>query len=93
MEYLTNPVYMQAVLRRFGFRFQKKYGQNFLINHGVLMDMVDAAEVSKDDFVLEIGPGMGTLTQVLSERAGRVLAVELDENLIPILSGYPLRQK
>ena len=85
MEHLTNPVYMQAVLRRHGFRFQKKYGQNFLMNEGVLQSMVDAAGVTKDDFILEIGPGMGTLTQVLSERAGKVLAVELDDNLIPIL--------
>ena len=73
MEHLTNPVYMQAVLRRHGFRFQKKYGQNFLMNEGVLQSMVDAAGVTKDDFILEIGPGMGTLTQVLSERAGKSL--------------------
>ena len=85
MEHLTNPVYMQAVLRRHGFRFQKKYGQNFRMNEGVLQSMVEAAGVTKDDFILEIGPGMGTLTQVLSERAGKVLAVELDDNLIPIL--------
>ena len=92
MEHLTNPVYMQAVLRRHGFRFQKKYGQNFLMNEGVLQSMVDAAGVTKDDFILEIGPGMGTLTQVLSERAGKVLAVEPEqpitslEDLIKALS-------
>ena len=85
MERLTNPTYMQAVLNRYGFSFKKKFGQNFLTNDAILEEIVDAADITKDDFVVEIGPGIGTLTQVLSERAGKVLAVELDSKLIPIL--------
>lgn len=85
MERLTNPTYMRAVLDRYGFTFKKKFGQNFLTNDQVLDDICDAAEITKEDFVLEIGPGIGTLTQVLSERAGHVLAVELDSKLLPIL--------
>lgn len=85
MERLTNPTYMRAVLDRYGFTFKKKFGQNFLTNDQVLDDICDAAEITREDFVLEIGPGIGTLTQVLSERAGHVLAVELDSKLLPIL--------
>lgn len=81
-----------AVLQKYNFNFQKKYGQNFLIDTHVLEGIVDAAGVSKDDFVLEIGPGIGTMTQYLCESAGQVVAVEIDNNLIPILkdtlSGY-----
>lgn len=76
---------MEAVLHRHGFRFQKKYGQNFLSNPAVLADIVEASGVTKDDFVLEIGPGMGTLTARLAEAAGDVLAIEIDTKLIPIL--------
>lgn len=81
-----------AVLQKYNFNFQKKYGQNFLIDTHVLESIVDAAGVSKDDFVLEIGPGIGTMTQYLCESARQVVAVEIDNNLIPILkdtlSGY-----
>ena len=76
---------MEAVLHRHGFRFQKKYGQNFLTDPAVLADIVEASGVTKNDFVLEIGPGMGTLTAQLAEAAGGVLAVEIDTKLIPIL--------
>ena len=86
MERLTNPTYMRAVLDRYGFTFKKKFGQNFLINDQILDEICDAADITKEDFVLEIGPGIGTLTQVLSERAGKVLAVELDTKLLPILA-------
>lgn len=73
------------VLQRHNFTFQKKYGQNFLIDPNVLERVIGAAEVSKEDCVLEIGPGIGTMTQLLAERAGKVFAVEIDRNLIPIL--------
>ena len=73
------------VLQRHNFTFQKKYGQNFLVDPNVLERVMDAAGVAGDDCVLEIGPGIGTMTQLLAERAGKVVAVEIDRNLIPIL--------
>lgn len=85
MAYLSNPIYTKAVLEAHGFSFQKKYGQNFLINQGVLDDIIEAAGITKDDFVLEIGPGIGTMTQRLCEEAREVVAVEIDKTLIPIL--------
>ncbi len=85
MAYLSNPIYTKAVLEAHGFSFQKKYGQNFLINEGVLDNIIDAAGITKDDFVLEIGPGIGTMTQRLCEEAREVVAVEIDKTLIPIL--------
>ena len=76
-----------ALLKRHEeFRFQKKFGQNFLIDSHVLDRIADAAQISEADAVLEIGPGIGTLTQRLAERAGKVLAVEIDRGLIPILA-------
>ena len=74
-----------AVLQKYHFNFQKKCGQNFLIDPHVLEKIVEAAGVTKDDFVLEIGPGIGTMTQYLCENAREVTAVEIDTNLIPIL--------
>ena len=74
-----------AILQKYNFNIQKKYGQNFLIDPTVLERIVDAAEISKEDCVLEIGPGLGTLTQYLAERAGNVAAVEIDKKLMPIL--------
>ena len=76
---------MEAILHRHGFRFQKKYGQNFLTDPAVLAEIVEASGVTKEDFVLEIGPGMGTLTAQLAEAAKSVLAIEIDTKLIPIL--------
>ena len=84
--HLGNPTNTIAVLNRYGFNFQKKFGQNFLIDERVLEKIISAAEVNKDDFVLEIGPGIGTMTQYLAENAREVMAVEIDKNLIPILS-------
>lgn len=75
-----------AVLQKYNFTFQKKYGQNFLIDSHVLEKIMDAAEIGKDDCVVEIGPGIGTMTQYLAERAGEVAAVEIDKNLISILT-------
>ncbi len=75
-----------AVLQKYNFNFQKKFGQNFLIDTRVLDKIMDSAEITKDDCVLEIGPGIGTMTQYLAERAGSVVAVEIDKALIPILA-------
>ena len=81
---LGNPQNTIAVLQKYNFVFQKKFGQNFLIDSHVLEKIIDAANITKDDFVLEIGPGIGTMTQYLSEHAREVMAVEIDHNLIPI---------
>ena len=83
--YLGNPKYTIEVLQKYGFVFQKRFGQNFLIDTHVLDRIISASEITKDDFVLEIGPGIGTMTQYLAENAGHVVAVEIDRNLIPIL--------
>ena len=85
MAYLSDPKETIAILQKYHFVFQKKFGQNFLIDAHVLDKITDAAGVTKDDVVLEIGPGIGTMTQVLCERAKEVIAVEIDKNLIPIL--------
>ena len=85
MEKLSNPKEAIQVLQKHEFQFKKKFGQNFLIDPHVLDKIVDAAQITKDDFVLEIGPGIGTLTQYLCENARQVLAVEIDDKLIPIL--------
>ena len=74
-----------AVLQKYGFNFQKKFGQNFLIDTNVLDKIISSAEITKDDCVLEIGPGIGTMTQYLAESAREVVAVEIDKALIPIL--------
>jgi len=85
MATLGNPKNTIEVLQKYNFNFQKKFGQNFLINTGILEEIIEAAEITKDDFVLEIGPGIGTMTQYLCESAREVIAVEIDKNLIPIL--------
>lgn len=85
MAELGNPQNTIAVLQKYQFHFQKKFGQNFLIDPHVLERIVEAAGVTKEDFVLEIGPGIGTMTQYLCESARAVAAVEIDRNLIPIL--------
>jgi 16S rRNA (adenine1518-N6/adenine1519-N6)-dimethyltransferase len=85
MKNLSNIQIAKAIMNEKGFRTQKKYGQNFLMDESVLDDILDAAEVNKDDFVLEIGPGIGTLSDGICERAGKALLIEVDEKLIPIL--------
>lgn len=85
MAYLGNPAYTMAVLEKHGFRFQKKYGQNFLLDTHILEKIIGAAEITKEDFVIEIGPGIGTMTQYLCEAAREVVAVEIDTNLLPVL--------
>ncbi|MCP1103365.1 16S rRNA (adenine1518-N6/adenine1519-N6)-dimethyltransferase [Aequitasia blattaphilus] len=82
---LGNPQNTIEVLQKYDFVFQKKFGQNFLIDTHVLDKIVDGAEITEEDVVLEIGPGIGTLTQHLAERAKKVIAVEIDKKLIPIL--------
>lgn len=82
---LSNPKETIQVIQKYQFAFQKKFGQNFLIDPHVLDKIIAAAQISKDDCVLEIGPGIGTLTQYLAENARQVVAVEIDSNLIPIL--------
>ena len=85
MAYLGNPSGTIEVLQKYNFNFQKKFGQNFLIDPHVLDKIIGAAEITKEDCVLEIGPGIGTMTQYLAEHAREVIAVEIDKNLIPIL--------
>ena len=83
--YLGNPKKTIEVLQKYEFVFQKKYGQNFLIDTHVLDKIINAAKITEDDFVLEIGPGIGTMTQYLASKAREVFAVEIDKALIPIL--------
>ena len=85
MDKLSNPQKTIEIIQKYNFNFQKKFGQNFLIDSHVLNKIIVGAGVTKDDFVLEIGPGIGTLTQYLCEAAGKVFAVEIDKNLLPIL--------
>lgn len=85
MAVLGNPKKTIEILQKYNFNFQKKYGQNFLIDTGILEEIIDAANITEDDMVLEIGPGIGTMTQYLCESARYVVAVEIDTNLIPIL--------
>lgn len=82
---LGNPQKTIEILQKYDFSFQKKFGQNFLIDTHVLDKIISAAHITKEDMVLEIGPGIGTMTQYLAEAAGKVIAVEIDKNLIPIL--------
>lgn len=86
MEKLSNPKVTIQTIQKYEFAFQKKFGQNFLIDDHVIGKIIKAAEITKDDMVLEIGPGIGTMTQYLAENARQVVAVEIDKNLIPILS-------
>ena len=92
MPRLGTPTGTIEVLHKYNFNFQKKFGQNFLIDTHVLDKIIQSANITEDDMVLEIGPGIGTMTQYLAQAAGKVIAVEIDKNLIPILedtlSGY-----
>ena len=82
---LGSPQNTIAVLQKYNFAFQKKFGQNFLIDTHVLDKIIRSAEITPEDMVLEIGPGIGTMTQYLARAAGKVIAVEIDRALIPIL--------
>lgn len=85
MAYLGSPSATKEIINKYSFAFQKKFGQNFLIDSNILESIVSAADITNDDFVLEIGPGIGTMTQYLCEAARQVVAVEIDKMLIPIL--------
>lgn len=85
MRKLINPQETIQTIQENAFHFQKRFGQNFLIDENVLTNIISRSEITKEDCVLEIGPGIGTMTQALSEAAGHVIAVEIDANLIPIL--------
>ena len=85
MAYLGNPSRTAEVLKKYQFHFQKRYGQNFLIDSHILEKIIQVSHITEKDFVLEIGPGVGTMTQYLAESAGGVAAVEIDKSLIPIL--------
>ena len=84
MEKLSNPQVTIEIIKKYDFAFQKRFGQNFLIDGRVIDKIIAAAEITKADTVLEIGPGIGTMTQYLAEAAGQVIAVEIDKNLLPI---------
>lgn len=86
IERIATPTKTKEIIDANHFYFKKGFGQNFLIDSNILEHIADAAEITRDDFVLEIGPGIGSLTQVLAERAGKVVAIEIDKNLIPILN-------
>ncbi|MCI5569196.1 MAG: 16S rRNA (adenine(1518)-N(6)/adenine(1519)-N(6))-dimethyltransferase RsmA [Candidatus Alectryocaccobium sp.] len=88
--WLQDPKATAEVLKKYNFRFQKKFGQNFLIDSHVLDKIITAADIKDDDMILEIGPGIGTLTQLLAYNARKVVSVEIDNNLIPILE-YTLK--
>ena len=90
MATLGNPKNTIEILQKYGFAFQKKYGQNFLIDSNILEKIIRESGITKDDMVLEIGPGIGTMTQYLCENARKVVAVEIDKNLIPILENDTL---
>ena len=92
MATLGNPKETIAILNKYQFVFQKRFGQNFLIDTHVLEKIIRAANITKEDMVLEIGPGIGTMTQYLCENAREVVAVEIDKNLIPILTEDTLAQ-
>lgn len=85
IKHLYNPTNTLEIIKKYDFAFQKRFGQNFLIDGNVVEKIVREAGVTKDDFVLEVGPGIGTMTQILCENAREVAAVEIDKNLIPIL--------
>lgn len=82
---LGSPKKTIEIIQKYNFNFQKKYGQNFLIDTHVLNKIIAAAQITKDDFIIEIGPGIGTMTEYLLESAREVVAVEIDHNLISIL--------
>ncbi len=85
-ERIATPLRTKAIMERYGFNFKKGFGQNFLIDSNVLDNIADAAGICEDDTVLEVGPGFGSLTQVIAERAKKVIALEIDHKLIPILN-------
>ena len=86
MKSIVNPSSTKELLKQFDFRMSKRLGQNFLVDKNILDEIIEGSELTKDDYVLEIGPGIGSMTQKLCESAGKVVAVEIDKKLIPVLS-------
>ena len=84
-EYIATPSKTIEIINKYNFAFQKKFGQNFLIDTHVLDKIIAAADITKEDTILEIGPGIGSMTQYLCEKAGQVISIEIDKMLIPIL--------
>lgn len=85
MEKLSSPKRTKEIVNKYGFKFSKSLGQNFLIDENIIYKIIQGSEITKDDFIVEVGPGIGTLTQYLAEEAKKVLAIEIDKTLIPIL--------
>ncbi|MPW25364.1 16S rRNA (adenine(1518)-N(6)/adenine(1519)-N(6))-dimethyltransferase RsmA [Alkalibaculum sp. M08DMB] len=85
MDRLTSPSTINAIKKRYNFYFNKRYGQNFLTDVNIIEKILEGSNITKEDYILEIGPGIGTLTQFLCERSAHVLAIEIDKNLMPIL--------
>lgn len=90
-DYVATPAKTKEITNKYAFAFQKRFGQNFLIDMHVINKIINAAEITKDDVVVEIGPGIGSLTQHLAEKAGQVLCIEIDKVLIPILEQDTLK--
>ena len=85
MERIATPSYTKKIIEQNSFYFKKNFGQNFLIDSNILENIIKSAQITKEDCVLEIGPGIGSLTQELAENAKKVIAIEIDKHLIPIL--------
>jgi 16S rRNA (adenine1518-N6/adenine1519-N6)-dimethyltransferase len=86
MEKLTSPRVIKSILNEYDLHFNKRYGQNFLIDENIVNKIAETGEITRDDLILEIGPGIGTLTSALCKNAGKVISVEIDKKLIPVLN-------
>ncbi|MBU5676481.1 16S rRNA (adenine(1518)-N(6)/adenine(1519)-N(6))-dimethyltransferase RsmA [Alkaliphilus sp. MSJ-5] len=86
MDRISSPKKTKDIVQKYGFKFSKSLGQNFLIDQNILDNIVDGANISKDDYVIEVGPGIGSLTQNIAEKSKSVVAIEIDKTLIPILN-------
>lgn len=82
---LTSPSTITYIQKKYGFKFSKSLGQNFIVNEGIIEDILDGAEIGEDDVILEVGPGIGVLTEAMAQRAEKVVAIELDDSLLPVL--------
>lgn len=85
MEKLSSPRRTKEIVNKYGFRFSKSLGQNFLIDENIILKIIEGSEINKNDVIIEVGPGIGTLTQYLAEMSKKVLAIEIDKSLIPVL--------
>ncbi|SHK60346.1 16S rRNA (adenine(1518)-N(6)/adenine(1519)-N(6))-dimethyltransferase RsmA [Paramaledivibacter caminithermalis] len=85
MEKLSSPKITKEIVNKYGFKFSKSLGQNFLIDENIIYKIIEGSQITKEDIIVEVGPGIGTLTQYLADKAEKVLAIEIDKSLIPIL--------